>query len=268
MLGDASLVVFENSPMAVERTAQQAARGRDEWFVCQQVAGRLVVEQQGSQAALEPGDMTLIDPSLPYEGRFFPASRSLLFKIPRNALEARLGKIREMVAVPVKPSWTESRLASAYLAMLPSYAGTLGSGAEQITKDHAIDLIALSLAKTTEDQQPRLSSGRRVVMTKLNATIETLLSDPALDAGTVAARAGVSVRYANSVLAEAGTSIMRLVQTRRLERCRRALEDRSQVHRSVSEIAYGWGFADMTHFGRKFKKAYGMVPSEYRRLLS
>jgi AraC family transcriptional activator of tynA and feaB len=59
-------------------------------------------------------------------------------------------------------------------------------------------------------------------------------------------------------------SIMRLVQARRLERCRAALEDPGQARRSVSEIAFGWGFSDMTHFGRRFKAAYGILPSEYR----
>jgi AraC-like DNA-binding protein len=46
---------------------------------------------------------------------------------------------------------------------------------------------------------------------------------------------------------------------------RRTLKD---AHRSLSEIAYGWGFSDMTHFGRSFRKAYGMLPSEYRKLAS
>ena len=96
--------------------------------------------------------------------------------------------------------------------------------------------------------------------------IETRLSDPALDGEAVAAAAGVSVRYANSVLAEEGTSIARYIQKRRLERCRRALEDPQQAHRSLSEIAYGWGFSEMTHFGRSFRKAYGMLPSVYRKL--
>jgi AraC-like DNA-binding protein len=72
------------------------------------------------------------------------------------------------------------------------------------------------------------------------------------------------VRYANAVLAEHNTSIMRLIQARRLERCRYAFEDPNQAHRTVSEIAYGWGFSDMTHFGRRFKKAYGILPSEYQ----
>ena len=73
------------------------------------------------------------------------------------------------------------------------------------------------------------------------------------------------MRYANAILASEDTSIMRLIQARRLERCRRALEDPLQAHRRVSEIAYGWGFSDMTHFGRKFKAAFGVPPSEYRK---
>jgi AraC-like DNA-binding protein len=53
-----------------------------------------------------------------------------------------------------------------------------------------------------------------------------------------------------------------------LARCRRALEDSRQAHRSLSEIAYGWGFSDMTYFGCSFRKAYGMLPSVYRKLAS
>jgi AraC family transcriptional activator of tynA and feaB len=71
---------------------------------------------------------------------------------------------------------------------------------------------------------------------------------------------------ANAVLAVDGTSITRLIRARRLERCRRALEDPSQAHRRVSEIAYGWGFSDRTHFGRSFRAAFGSLPREYRRL--
>jgi len=83
-------------------------------------------------------------------------------------------------------------------------------------------------------------------------------------AQAVADAVGVSVRYVNAVLSDHDTSIMRLIQARRLERCRCALEDPNQSHRSLSEIAYGWGFSDMTHFGRRFKKAYGILPSEYQ----
>jgi AraC-like DNA-binding protein len=38
-----------------------------------------------------------------------------------------------------------------------------------------------------------------------------------------------------------------------------------QDNRTVSEIAYGWGFSDMTHFGRRFKAMYDVSPRDYRK---
>ena len=144
--------------------------------------------------------------------------------------------------------------------MLPSHVGKMSHMAEEVLKHQTIDLIAVSLAKMIQSDTPRISSARGLVLLKVRAAIETRLSDPALDGEAVAAAAGVSVRYAYSVLADEGTSIARYIQERRLARCRRALEDPQQAHRSLSEIAYGWGFSDMTHFGRSFRKAYGMLP--------
>jgi AraC-like DNA-binding protein len=115
----------------------------------------------------------------------------------------------------------------------------------------------MSLGKAMVGGTPRVSSARSLVLINVRAAIDTRLANPALDSETVAAAAGVSVRYANAVLAEVDTSIKRLIRARRLERCRRAPEDPSQTHRTVSEIAYGWGFFDMTHFGRSFRAAFG-----------
>ena len=137
-------------------------------------------------------------------------------------------------------------------------------GFEAIVKEQTLDLVAVSLARTMEDHAPRVSSARALALVSVRAAVEARLTDPALDAETVAAAAGISVRYANSVLAQENTSIIRLIQARRLARCRKALEDPLQAHRSVSEIAYGWGFSDMTHFGRRFREAYGLLPSDYR----
>ena len=107
---------------------------------------------------------------------------------------------------------------------------------------------------------------KALVLLNIRAVIEARLTDPALDAQTVADAAGISERYANAALADDEMSIMRLIQARRLARCRYALEDPNQAQRTVSEIAYGWGFSDMTHFGRRFKKAYGILPSDYQML--
>jgi AraC-like DNA-binding protein len=268
-LADVGFIRCIHSPLTISRTADHIARATtDDLLVCRQIAGTLALEQDGRDVVLEAGDLTLIDPMLPYSGTSPSGSDLLVLKLPRRELEARIGKVQSMVARAMKPVDPETSLASSFLATLPAHMGKMSRVAEDVLKHQTVDLIAVSLAKMMQSGRPRISSARGLVLLKVRAAIETRLSDPALDGKAVAAAAGVSVRYANAVLAEVGTSLARYIQERRLARCRRALEDPQQAHRSLSEIAYGWGFSDMTHFGRSFRKTYEMLPSVYRKLAS
>jgi AraC family transcriptional regulator, positive regulator of tynA and feaB len=265
-VADIGLISYETSPMFCDSTVRHVGHANaEELFVVRQGAGVIVVEQDGREVELEAGDITLVDPRRPVTAKYLKGSKPTIFKVPRRQLEARVGNTRQLVARSIKPSVSEHSLTSAFLGMLPCHADTLGAAAENIVRDQTLDLIAVSFAKAMDGGIPHVSSARALALVSVRAAIESRLTDPALNPETVAAAAGVSVRYANAVLAEEDTSIMRLVLTRRLERCRRALEDPSQAHRTVSEIAYGWGFSDLTHFGRKFRAAYGLPPSDYRR---
>jgi AraC family transcriptional activator of tynA and feaB len=266
-LAELGLVRFQNSPMNVIHTRRHCAQMRtDELFVCHLISGQLVLEQAGREVVMEAGDLTLLDPLLPYEGSFSAGAKLLVLKAPRPALEARVGRTANMIMQSMKPIEAEHSLTSAFLAMLPDYAGKLGKAATGTVRDQMLDLVAVSLAKTQERPRPYLTSAKALALMNVRAAIEARLTDARLDAEMVAAAAGVSVRYANALLAQEGTSIARLVQSRRLDRCHRALKDPLQAHRTVTEIASGWGFSDMTHFGRRFKVAYGVLPSELRRL--
>jgi AraC-like DNA-binding protein len=265
-IAEMALVRFENSPMSVSRTERHVAHASAEHlFVCRQLEGRVCLEQYGREVLLMPGEMTLIDSRRPYSGKFFDGSRLLVLKVPRHLLENRIGQTGLLTARALKPVDAEIHLTSQLISMLPDYAGQLGSPADEIFKDKILDLIALCIGKAAA-KRPRLSSARSFVAIKVRSAIVARLADPDLDASSVARATGVSVRYANAVLADEGTSIRGLIQSMRLERCRKALEDPLQTGRNVSEIAYSWGFSDMTHFGRKFRATYGLLPTECRRL--
>jgi AraC family transcriptional regulator, positive regulator of tynA and feaB len=238
----------------------------DDLLICRQSAGEMLLEQCGREIALQPGYFMLLDPRVPYTGSLSASASSLVLKVPRHLLESRLGRAPQVMSVSVAPAPGEAALTSSLLAMLPDLAEGLAKGAaEEMVREQVLDLVALSVGNAMGKENARVSSARAVVLMKIRSAIEARLADPGLDARSVATAAGVSVRYANAALADEGTSLGRLIQTRRLLRCRRALEDPSQVHRTVSEIAYGWGFSDMTHFGRKFRAAFGILPSEYRK---
>ncbi|PAY09628.1 AraC family transcriptional regulator [Bradyrhizobium sp. UFLA03-84] len=265
MLAGTGLVLFENSAMDVARTAKHVAQAQsDDLFICHQTAGLLTLEQDGRQLILGVGDVTLVDPNLPYAAKFSAASELLVVKVARGALEARVGRIRDLTAIALRPSNPENRWTSSFLAMLPSISDRLTFTAQEIASNQIVDLVAMSLLGTYGSARSRISSWALSLL-RVRSAIEARLSDPKLNAATVAEAAGVSVRHANDLLAKECTSIMRLVLAMRLQRCRQALEDPLQNHRTVSEIARGWGFSDMTHFGRSFKAMYGMLPRDFRK---
>ncbi len=238
----------------------------EDLLICRQISGRMTLEQCGREIALDAGSFMLLDPRVPYSGVFSPAASQLVLRVPRHLLESRLGRAPQVMSVAVVPAQGEATLTSSLLAMLPEMVGGLTKGAAQeLVREQMLDLVALSVGKAMGQGRTRISSARAVVLMKVRTAIDARLADPSLDARSVAQAAGVSLRYANVALSGEGMSIGRLIQARRLLRCRRALEDPAQAHRTLSEIAYGWGFSDMTHFGRKFKAAFGLLPSEYRK---
>ncbi len=104
-----------------------------------------------------------------------------------------------------------------------------------------------------------------MALMRLKSVIDTRISDPSLRPADAAAAAGISVRYANALLAEENSSVQRYILRRRLEHCRRAIEDPLQSHRMIGEIAFSWGFSDLSHFSRRFRAEFGMTPGELRR---
>jgi AraC family transcriptional activator of tynA and feaB len=268
VLADIRMVQFENSPMRVVHSAHHVSRTEDDdLFLCRQASGSLELEQVGRDVSLEAGGLVLLDPQLPYRAKFSGDSKSLVLKLPRRALEARTGKTRETIAVPVARSakdgydWTSS-----LVGMLPEMA-EIPTAQRQIAQDQILDLVASALLKTRPSNQ-RISTARSTALLNVRAAIDARLSDTELDCVSVAKAAGISVRYANDLLSEQNTSITRLIRSRRLARCRAALDDPLQSRRSISDIAYGWGFSDMTHFGRCFKQEFGMSPRDYRNVRS
>ena len=119
--------------------------------------------------------------------------------------------------------------------------------------EQALDLVALAFSAETQQSGSSLSSSRATTLLRLKSVIGSRLHETDLRPAAVAAGAGISIRYANALLSAEGTSLERHILDRRLERCRRALEDPRQAHRTVGEIAFAWGFSDLSHFARRFK---------------
>ena len=141
---------------------------------------------------------------------------------------------------------------------------TLSPAAAAAVGEQIIDLTAIVLGDRT-GTMPRLGAAARIGTLKLRAFVESQLTNPDADAQSIAAGVGASESHANRLLALEGTSIHHLLIERRLNKCREMIEDPRHVHRSIGDIAFFYGFRDLSHFARVFKGHFGLSPSEHRR---
>ncbi len=90
------------------------------------------------------------------------------------------------------------------------------------------------------------------------------LHDAELAPQRVADHLGVSVRTLHLRFKQIGHSFGRFVLEERLKACSAALRDPFQRDANISDIAYRWGFNDLSHFNRSFRARFGRTPAEWR----
>lgn len=186
-LAGLNLVEFSNAAMSVAHTDSHASQADpDEILICRQSAGSLIVKQDGHEILLNGGDLTLLDPRIPYVAEFSPYSRMLVIKVPRRSLDERVGALDSAFACALRSSEPESRLASTFLASLPDVVGRLNRVAEEMVSIQALDLISLALRSALAEQRPTASGAR-------SAQSPNQLFGHGDDAGAVAAELATKI---------------------------------------------------------------------------
>lgn len=74
----------------------------------------------------------------------------------------------------------------------------------------------------------------------------------------------VSVRTVHKRFEAADLTFRHWLLEQRLEACRRALADPRCAAVPASQIAYGLGFNDMSHFTKAFRARFGVPPGRFR----
>ena len=90
------------------------------------------------------------------------------------------------------------------------------------------------------------------------------LHDPELSPQRVADRFGISVRTLQSRFRQIGQTFAEWVRDERLKACSTALRDPAQRGLHISEIAYRWGFGDLSHFNKSFRTRFDRTPRQWR----
>jgi AraC-like DNA-binding protein len=252
-----------------ERTKTHLRRlDRDLYEIDVQVRGRGVLEQDGREARLAPGDLALVDLSRPCRCDYSEAE-FVAVVFPRALLPLHADELARLTGVRIPGDRGLGALISSLARQLPHRLDDCCPAEQARLGTAVLDLITAALAARLDrgDQVPQDSS-RRALLSSVQAFIEQRLADPALSPDTIAAAHYISLRSLHKLFEGENATVCGWIRSRRLERCRRDLIDPTLGDWTVSAIAARWGLMNAAHFSRVFRDAYGLPPAEYRMLAS
>src|SRR5215470_12400904 len=259
--GDLRFAAFDSTGYEIVRSRRDVARAPvDHYLISLQLRGQSRISQDDETIALDPGEITVFDGQRPFHITFSePASRTIAV-VPRAIVDRCAPALLARPRHKILSDSPFTDLARRHLLLLTADEHRLSEHeATQLTKN-LCNLLAV--ARTHDVTPSGLQS--ELMLEAILAFCRRNLHDPALSPQFVATRFGISVRTLHLRFEKLGQSFGRWLLERRLNACSKALRDQQQLNRSVSDIAYRWGFNDLSHFNRTFRARFGMPPGQWR----
>jgi len=125
-------------------------------------------------------------------------------------------------------------------------------------------LLTLAHGLSSPAADSRSTATQAAILHRICQTIERRLDEPDLTPARVAQSEGISERYLQKLFEGVDDNFTHYVRERRLQRASADLSNPAEAHRSISEIAYRYGFGESAHFSRAFRHRFGLPPREFR----
>ncbi|MEM8982163.1 MAG: helix-turn-helix domain-containing protein [Pseudomonadota bacterium] len=268
---DATIAMRQFDGYRLIRCACGAARGRRSINEIARTEGRalsLLHLRHGKEAltiadneiTLQAGDLVLWDSERPMTFDVPGHLEKLTLMFPYAALTSIFPNATDYVGRVIPSRRGLSTLLTSYLNSIEKEMWTMSAEDLTAAMKPTMDLLATVL--TMESRLPRQSL-KTMTLHRIQQYIIDHLSDPDLTPTNIAARNGITPRYLHLLFEEEGVSVSQWIRERRLERCKDDIARSLATGRSITAIAYDWGFNHPSHFSRAFKQRYRMAPRSY-----
>jgi AraC-like DNA-binding protein len=254
----AALRFSPHSTVSVPTAASPEAR----LLVSLHKEGVAIVSQGGRESRIEPGDVFVLDPLRPFTIET-GAVRSHSVYLPTSAVRALVPQLDDISALAIRCDSGAGAMYRAAVDELFAAVPTLTDDVADRIGEALPYLLAAALSPSCASQASA-SRVKQLHKRRIRQFVREHLSDPQLDANTIARGVGLSARHVYELFSDEAQPLMKWVWSERLERCARDLEAPALRSRTVGEIAYQWGFSDVSHFSRAFKLRLAVTPREWR----
>jgi len=253
------------SAQKVRRTPAKIALATEDYFLVSiQAAGRGTIVQDGRVAELGPGDFALYDSTRPYDLNFEQDFQQYVLRLPGSVLRHRLRDSEKLTAQKVSGDRGAGHLMIGMINSLATDIDTLEAGSVAAIAESVENILVAGLCSLPGASEPLVSRLTAFHRSQIKAYVLQRLRDPRLSINDIAAHLRLSPSTIYRAFAAEASSLNSWIWNKRLEGAKRELCDPVLIHRSISEIAFGWGFSEAAHFSRTFRNRFGCTPRELR----
>jgi AraC family transcriptional regulator, positive regulator of tynA and feaB len=258
-LGPATANFFEADTQLVRRTSAKIARMRTPMFVLMQLrVGEVRFRQLGREVHLSAGECVFVDGTEPYELECPGLTKAVALRLPADWLSGWLAQPQRHAGRLFGTTGWSSALC-AFVASLD-----LNSCDQLALPPDALAEPIATLLKMAIGPEHEPSSQQPILFNRLMCTLQSRLHESDLSPLTVATDLGISTRTVHYAFAKAGTTFVQRLMELRLGRARDLLRNRRLFDLPVAEVAARCGFADPSHFARRFRRRFGQAPLQFR----
>lgn len=241
------------------RPAPRLSDGDDSVCLMIKSGGHMALCQGRHEAIPDVGDGMVLVYRHPSQ-LFFEQATYLSLRVPLQAL-AMLVDVEAAAGRRIKGETAALVLLRHYVASLPERLTDPVLGG--LVATHVYDLMALAIGATGEGCE--IARGRGVRAARLEAIKDDLTRDASQSVDEIARRQGVTPRYVQILFEEMGTTFGEFVTARKLDVARSMLRSPRYAAWSIAGIAFESGFKDLSNFNRRFRRRFGVTPSDFRR---
>jgi len=225
--------------------------------------GDAVVSAAGVDADVPVGHLNCVDMTSPYRIAHATANRHDVLILSNRQVGVPVDVVR--AAVPALHRSPVYKLVRRHGdGLFP--AARASSGESRLLLGAATTSLVRALLTTAAQARSGDEAMDAVLDTRIALHIDAHLADRDLTVDTIAAAHAISVRHLYNVWTRAGREPgpAQWIIERRLERARELLADPGPPGASIASVARRCGFADGSHFSRRFREAFGTSPREWR----
>jgi len=221
-----------------------------------QTCGISYFEQDGRRIEVAPGDCLAYDVSCPHTIISPALTRHEVVIVPKAFLRERGFHTERITACKLSSRAGTGRIAHDFVHAAFDEATRLSPNTAAGVAESLIDLLLLPLreADTTFNRV-----GPEAMYIRAQGFIREHLRDPDLCIDQISAALGCTKRYLHMLFSERGTTVSDYIWQARLQHCRQELE--AHAGKTITDVAFSWGFSSSSHFSRVFRKYFGVVPS-------